>query len=569
MEHYYGDDGARYVQLNAQFALSLGLDVPWMMCQQGEDVGTAPPASVINTCNGYYCDNWIEGHAAAFPNQPHMWTENWPGWFQNWGQAVPHRPTVDVTFAVARWYAKGGTFMNYYMAFGGTTFGRHVGGPGIITSYDYDVQINEYGLEAEPKFSATRNLHAALMEVAPALLWVDNIPDPIDVTSTCEHHKYDASDEGLGCVSFLSNFGKSSSCVFTIGETSFEVPVWSVSIVKNTCISSASPTLLLNTREDAVGIAANEVSSSPLMSFASEEMYVYHETIPPTPDNPSLIFKSEYPLEQLGLTGDRTDYLWYSTTVGAIPHGVDTVNVSYTSGSMAGTHLYAFVNGELVHAAEPNYDSGQDSGDVGVSISFNIPVSTGDNRLDIVVAAMGLQNYGPYLEKRKAGIISNVTVSYSEDVTSELTDFVHVVGLYGEELHLWDTPDSLSWESLSAADCSKPFTWYKVSFDTPQIDLDQPLAIDVVNSESGYSLGKGAMWLNGFHLGRFWDVSARDVPACESCDSSSYVGGYNADSCRTGCGDPSQRLYKIPRGLLHSLERYVLFYYALLIELRL
>ncbi len=41
--------------------------------------------------------------------------------------------------------------MNYYMAFGGTTFGRSVGGPLIVTSYDYDVQINEFAQRAEPK----------------------------------------------------------------------------------------------------------------------------------------------------------------------------------------------------------------------------------------------------------------------------------------------------------------------------------------------------------------------------------------------------------------------------------
>ena len=49
------------------------------MCQQGEGVGTAPPKEIVNACNGYYCDNWIEKHARDFPDQPHMFTENWPG----------------------------------------------------------------------------------------------------------------------------------------------------------------------------------------------------------------------------------------------------------------------------------------------------------------------------------------------------------------------------------------------------------------------------------------------------------------------------------------------------------
>jgi len=53
------------------------------MCKQGEGIGTSPPAEIINTCNGFYCDAWIAKHALDFPNQPHMWTENWPGWFQH------------------------------------------------------------------------------------------------------------------------------------------------------------------------------------------------------------------------------------------------------------------------------------------------------------------------------------------------------------------------------------------------------------------------------------------------------------------------------------------------------
>ena len=169
VESFYGADGSRYVDKVADFAVNhpIGSEVPWVMCQQGviKEKGTSPPANVISACNGYYCDNWIEDHIAAFPNQPHMFTENWPGWFQKWGEAVPHRPASDVAFSVARWFARGGSFMNYYMAFGGTSLARQVGGPNIITSYDYDVQINEYGYRAEPKFSLLSLLHQAVYDV--------------------------------------------------------------------------------------------------------------------------------------------------------------------------------------------------------------------------------------------------------------------------------------------------------------------------------------------------------------------------------------------------------------------
>ena len=43
------------------------------------------------------------------------------------GEPAPHRPATDVAFAVARWFARGGSFVSYYMAFGGSNFGRSVG----------------------------------------------------------------------------------------------------------------------------------------------------------------------------------------------------------------------------------------------------------------------------------------------------------------------------------------------------------------------------------------------------------------------------------------------------------
>lgn len=29
----------------------------------------------INTCNGFYCDDWLIKHFKKFPNQPGLWTE--------------------------------------------------------------------------------------------------------------------------------------------------------------------------------------------------------------------------------------------------------------------------------------------------------------------------------------------------------------------------------------------------------------------------------------------------------------------------------------------------------------
>ncbi|KAL0291329.1 UNVERIFIED_CONTAM: Beta-galactosidase [Sesamum calycinum] len=101
----YGNDGKSYMYWCANFAETLGIGVPWIMCQESD-----APLSMINTCNG---------------------------WYKNWGKD-PHRTPEDLAFAVARFFQYGGTLQNYYMYHGGTNFGRTAGGPYITTSYDYD-----------------------------------------------------------------------------------------------------------------------------------------------------------------------------------------------------------------------------------------------------------------------------------------------------------------------------------------------------------------------------------------------------------------------------------------------
>ena len=45
-----------------------------------------------------------------------------------------------------------------------------VGGPFIITSYDYDVALDEYGLPNEPKYSHFSALHNVLHQYADSIL---------------------------------------------------------------------------------------------------------------------------------------------------------------------------------------------------------------------------------------------------------------------------------------------------------------------------------------------------------------------------------------------------------------
>ncbi|XP_039126406.1 beta-galactosidase 6-like isoform X3 [Dioscorea cayenensis subsp. rotundata] len=164
VESAYGSAAKKYINWLVSMASSLDTSVPWVMCQQAD-----APDPIINTCNGFYCDQFT-------PNsnkKPKLWTENWTGWFLSFGGAVPYRPVQDIAFAVARFFQRGGTFQNYYMYHGGTNFGHTSGGPFIATSYDYDAPLDEYGIIRQPKWGHLKELHKAIKLCEKALVATD------------------------------------------------------------------------------------------------------------------------------------------------------------------------------------------------------------------------------------------------------------------------------------------------------------------------------------------------------------------------------------------------------------
>ncbi|KAI3927340.1 hypothetical protein MKX01_027571 [Papaver californicum] len=68
----YGSAAKSYINWEAGMAISLDTWVPWVMCQQEN-----APDPIINTCNGFYCDQFTPNSS----KKPKMWTENWTGWF--------------------------------------------------------------------------------------------------------------------------------------------------------------------------------------------------------------------------------------------------------------------------------------------------------------------------------------------------------------------------------------------------------------------------------------------------------------------------------------------------------
>ena len=518
-ESLYSDAGKQYVQWAADTVLGLEPANAWVMCIQ-----TDAPAQIVNTCNGFYCDDWLSTHFSSFPNMPGGWTENWGGWFQTWGKPVPHRPAEDLAYAVARFVARGGTFHNYYMFHGGTSFGRTAGGPLIITSYDYDVQLDEYGFEHEPKYSHTATLHRILDLYSKPILTNEFVQTSLGFD--VEAHQYGSSNctGEHCCVLFLSNYESLFDWSGKYNGYQFTVPRWTVSIVD--CVTNI---VVFNTgsiSDDIAKSPANAVRGNAVFAPTSLSWY------PETCANLSNYVVSQYPLELISQTRDQTDYMVYSTNITLSVNSASTGHA--TLSLLAQDYVLVLLDGVLLFKGQGNDFFAQ-------NIILNVTgYAAGLHQLTIICKSEGLQNIGFKMETyvRGVGLGKNGTGSVvfdSVDVSQQT--WLNRAFLDGEIAQYFnlEVASNLQWAIPSLETLTRPLTWWKFTFENPKADLLTAWALDLS------TMGKGMAFVNGEAVGRYWNIIAQG--SCNACD---FHGTYNQNKCLTGCDDYTQRYYHVP-----------------------
>lgn len=510
-EMEFGPAGVDYMNWAAQMAVGMDTGVPWVMCKQDD-----APDPVINTCNGFYCDNFVPNK----PNKPTMWTEAWSGWYTDFGGASPHRPVEDLAFAVARFLVKGGSFVNYYMYHGGTNFGRTAGGPFVATTYDYDAPIDEYGLIRQPKWGHLKELHKAIKLCEPALV----SGDPV-VTSLGHFQQAYMYSAGVGnCAAFLVNYDSSSVARVIFNGQHFKIAPWSVSILPD-CRN-----VVFNTAK--VDIQTSQMKMAPVGGFGWDS---FDENIASFED---ISITSVGLLEQINITRDNTDYLWYITSVevdGDEPF-IKNGGLPVLTVQSAGHALHVFINDDL---AGSQYGSRENHK---VRFSSGVKLNIGTNKISLLSMTVGLQNIGPHFEMANAGVLGPITLSGFKDGTRDLSlqRWSYQVGLKGESMNLHTSGDNtVEWMKGVAVPQGQPLTWYKAEFDTPA--GEDPLGLDLS------TMGKGQAWVNGQSIGRYWPSYIAEGVCSDGC---SYEGTYRSHKCVTNCGQSSQRWYHVPRSWL-------------------
>lgn len=521
-EGAYGDAGKAYALWAANMAVSQNTGVPWIMCQQWDT-----PETVINTCNSFYCDDF----KPSYPNMPKIWTENWPGWFKTFGSRDPHRPPEDVAYSVVRFFQKGGSLHNYYMYHGGTNFGRTSGGPFITTSYDYDAPVDEYGLPRLPKWGHLKELHKAIKLCENALL--NNVPTTLSLGPLQEVDIF--GDGSKNCAAFIANMDDKDDKIVIFHNQSFHLPAWSVSILpdcKNVVFNSAK----VGSQSSVVEMVTTELKSSGIsptkdVKVSKWEVFVEKAGVWGDAD-----FTHKGFVDHINTTKDTTDYLWYTISL-----HVDENEEFIKNGSTArllieskGHALHAFVNEVL-------YGSASGNGTVS-PFKTQIPISlkAGKNEIALLCMTVGLSNAGAFYEWVGAGLTS-VKIEGLNKGMLDLSNgaWTYKIGVQGEQMGLYkaDGLNHVNWKSTPVAPKNQPLTWYKAVLDPPP--GNEPVGLDMVH------MGKGLAWLNGEEIGRYWPRKSSKKEECvHKCD---YRGKFSPNKCSTGCGEPTQRWYHVPR----------------------
>ncbi|KAG2726457.1 hypothetical protein I3760_01G114000 [Carya illinoinensis] len=446
IESAYHQRGKEYVKWAAQMALGLGAGVPWVMCKQSD-----APDNIINACNGYYCD----GFKPNSPNKPVFWTEDWDGWYTKWGGRLPHRPAEDLAFAVARFFQRGGSFQNYYMA--------HV----------YHVDTNTEGLNLTQYGSQSR------------------------------------------CSAFLANIDERKAAVVRFLGQTYHLPPWSVSILpdcRNTVFNTAKvgAQTSIKTVEFELPLFSN-ISARQQFTVHDEVSYFSKSWM--TVKEPigiwsKKIFSVQGILEHLNVTKDHSDYLWYITRIYVSDDDITfweekQVRPTLTIDSMRDV-LRVFINGQLTGSVIGRW----------VKVVQPVRFVQGYNDLVLLSETVGLQNYGAFLEKDGAGFRGQIKLTgfKNGDIDLSTLSWTYQVGLKGEfsSIYTVEENEKAGWSDLTVDAIPATFTWYKTHFNTP--DGTDPVALDLG------SMGKGQAWVNGHHIGRYWTLVAPKDGCQRTCD---------------------------------------------------
>lgn len=599
-----------YVDWCGQLAADNEYGQAWVMCNGRSASNT------INSCNGFSCTSFADQNGQngrVFIDQPGLWTEHWLAWYETWGDLIPE--SLDGggssliqsnAFVWLQWMARGGSHHNLYMAFGGNNFGR-TQGAATQPWYYTEALIGSDGLGHEPMRTHFRNIQLALSASAPTLLnWPAQVNKQVNIpwcsqrsagagNATCAGpwsttgrqyaFAYGCSAEasaeavsaayiaggsqvisagaaaGASCVVFLENVGDAG--VVAWGLRNYSAAANSVIMIDGTSgIVLADSAAVPN-----APTLRTYTNSSSALAWSSWSEASASTTAIPAPFQPvpgrrkwqsgsttiGSVINAAAPLEQLNITEDDTEHVYYAATVAAGSPAMARLSAAAAAGagswlaviSAKSQALDVFLGGVV---AGHGYDLSEAHGAQLINITLAadavaqaVAAATGaggDGSLQVTILSesLGIDKFSTvnnsvgFWTDAVKGITSSAVGSVmlaGVDITRPSGGWTMTVGLVGEALQVWTPAGSakVSWASPAVAG---PLTWFSASFTVP-VPLAQLTTHTVAGGSTGTvgeitsslhlapygGLSRGHIYVNGYEISRVWTRVCGDGTLCQ------------------------------------------------------
>ncbi len=195
-----------------------------------------------------------------------------------------------------------------------------------------------------------------------------------------------------------------------------------------------------------------------------------------------------YPIEQLYITNDLTDYMFYETNISGIGAG----KVPLTINSQVANSFIVFLDDVIISRTD-QCGLHSELGSHTYTISVNIPDEK-EHKFTLLSISLGIATHTtPGLFSLK-GITGTITLG-TEDITER--HWIHRKYLQGElkEIYTFEGTDKVDWIDASV---SHSPVWYQTFFDCPTTKDGYTMLLDMKG------MGRGYFYLNGVNMGRYW-----------------------------------------------------------------
>jgi hypothetical protein len=488
-----------YANWCGQIAQQTEPNVVWTMCN-----GLMAP-NTLETFNGVDSSAWLAQNGTSGRVQvdfPAIFTE-FEGGFQIWGDD-PEDPSDyfwgrtgrDYSAHAMRWFARGGTHLNYYMFAGGYNRGR-MAAAGIMNMYASDAPLCSSGLRRQPKFDHLQKLHLLIQDNAKLLLsnpqraWPEHVEIQgyngtwvIAPTSTVSLFRYvDDADELLFVENMQNQSVKARWRISTEALLDVDLNPWSVSLFKNSHLIMDSTQI-----DPKAKMYRRYVRQISLPPPIQNEVYSIPSVCGPGAE------EGPWPIEQTELmvkSQTSSDFAWYATEWNQTTKLSQPKLVIETQLSNA---FVVFLDG---HRMTENNTHPHLEGKTTLTFPFGASLSKGPHRLVVLSESLGYDNvigvWGASTAPKLKGITGNVYLASPhgnhQNLTPATQKWCSCAGL-------------LNCGSLGTPNLDEDVAVYRTvwRFATPQLNQGERLFVRVRS-------GRGHFFLNGMDMGRYWNIT--------------------------------------------------------------